>query len=155
MFFLDKVLLTRPLLICCYKKSMFQKDQFSYSKIKWKKTSKCFRGPNLWIWLLRDWGRCLKVALQTRAAENFRYCWWWAEWRVSHAQTRELASPSPLIEIFRQIDDIYVHLMEMSEWLDLPNFELKILSLLAHKWGGRYVTLICNFDNDDDILWWW
>ena len=27
------------------------------------------------IWLMRCWGRCLKVTLQTHAPENFRSCW--------------------------------------------------------------------------------
>ena len=34
--------------------------------------------------------------------------------------------------------------IEMSEWFSLPNFELQILSLLAHKCGEKYATPICN-----------
>ena len=45
-------------------------------------------------------GRCLKVTLQTRAAENFRSRRWGAERRVARAQTRERGSPSALAEIF-------------------------------------------------------
>ena len=44
--------------------------------------------------LLRGWGRCLKVTLQTRAAANFRSRRWGAERKVSHAQTRERGPPS-------------------------------------------------------------
>ena len=47
----------------------------------------CPRVPKLQIWLLRGWGRCLKVTLQTRAPENFRSCWWGDERTVQRAQT--------------------------------------------------------------------
>ena len=36
----------------------------------------CPRVPKLRIWLLRGWGRCLKVTLQTCVPEIFRSCWW-------------------------------------------------------------------------------
>ena len=36
----------------------------------------CPRVLKLRIWLLRGWGRCLKVTLQTCAPENFRLCRW-------------------------------------------------------------------------------
>ena len=36
----------------------------------------CPRVPKLRIWLLRGWGRCLKVTLQTQAPENFRSRRW-------------------------------------------------------------------------------
>ena len=42
----------------------------------------CPRVSKLRIWLLRGWGRCLKVTMQTHVAENFRSCWWGAEQRV-------------------------------------------------------------------------
>ena len=45
--------------------------------------SKCFKScprvPKLQIWLLRGWGRCLKVTPQTFALETFRWCRWGAE----------------------------------------------------------------------------
>ena len=46
------------------------------------------------IWLLRGWGRYLKVTLQTRAPENFRSRRWGAEQRVLRAQTWERGPPS-------------------------------------------------------------
>ena len=52
------------------------------------------RVPKPRIWLLRGWGRCLMVTLQTHAAENFRSCRWGAEWRVSRAQSRKRGPPS-------------------------------------------------------------
>ena len=36
----------------------------------------CPRVPKLWIWLLRRWGRCLKVTLQTHAPKQF-CCFRW------------------------------------------------------------------------------
>ena len=36
----------------------------------------CPRVPKLRTWLLRAWGRCLKVTLQTCAPENFSSCRW-------------------------------------------------------------------------------
>ena len=47
----------------------------------------CLRVPKLRIWLLRGWGRCLKVTLQTCAPENFCSCLWGDEQTVKHAQT--------------------------------------------------------------------
>jgi hypothetical protein len=41
---------------------------------QWKKS--CHRVPKLWIRLMRGWGRCSKVTLQTHAPVNFRLCWW-------------------------------------------------------------------------------
>ena len=41
----------------------------------------------------------MKETLQTRAVENFRYCRWGAERRVSRAQTRERGHPSALAEL--------------------------------------------------------
>ena len=35
--------------------------------------------PKLWIWLVRGWGRCLKVTLQTGVRTNFCSCRWAAE----------------------------------------------------------------------------
>ena len=42
-----------------------------------------------WIWLLRGWGRCLEVTLQTRAAENFRQCQRGAEGSKTSDMTSE------------------------------------------------------------------
>ena len=39
------------------------------------------------------------MTLQTRTPENFRYCRWGADRRVSRAQTRERGPPSALAEI--------------------------------------------------------
>ena len=47
----------------------------------------CPRVPKLQIWLLRGWGRCLNVTLQTRAPENFRSCRWGDERTAKRAQT--------------------------------------------------------------------
>ena len=43
----------------------------------------CPRILKLCICLLRGWGRCLKLILQTRAPKKFRSCWWgWGECRA-------------------------------------------------------------------------
>ena len=47
----------------------------------------CPRVPKLWVWLLRGWGICLKVTLQTYAPENFRSFCWGDEQTVKPAQT--------------------------------------------------------------------
>ena len=38
---------------------------------KWSTLKSFPRGPKLWIWLLRGWGRYFKVTLQTCAPKNF------------------------------------------------------------------------------------
>ena len=50
------------------------------------------------IWLYRAWGRCLEATLKTCDLKHFFSCKWVAEWRVSHAQTRERGPPSAWAE---------------------------------------------------------
>ena len=47
----------------------------------------CPRVPKLRIWLLRGWGTCLKVTLQTHAPENFRLCDGGTSGHIKRAQT--------------------------------------------------------------------
>ena len=47
----------------------------------------CPRVPKLRVWLLRGWGRCLKVTLQTHVPKNFHSCRWGDEQMVKRAQT--------------------------------------------------------------------
>jgi hypothetical protein len=53
----------------------------------------CSRDEQLRIQLLSGWGKCLKVTLQTRTAENFRLRQLVAEWRVLRVQTRKRGPP--------------------------------------------------------------
>ena len=69
------------------------------SRVLGKPTRGCRRSVKHWIWLLREWGRCLKTTLQTWVPENFRSRRWGAERRVSRAQTRERGPPSAWAEI--------------------------------------------------------
>ena len=64
------------------------------------------------------------MTLQTCVPENFRYCRWGAERRVSRAQTRERGPPSELAEIFSLFP---------SFWQELTSFIKLLIS-------GRLVT---------------
>jgi hypothetical protein len=89
----------------------------------------CPRVPKLRIWLLSGWGRCLKVTLQTCAAENFRSCRWGDERTVKRAQKVSEApigaSGNQLIATFGQVTHewpVFGIVFQMLLWQRTSNF---------------------------------
>jgi hypothetical protein len=55
---------------------------------KWNINPQQMWGPQkLWMWLLRGYGRCLKMTLQTPAPTKICSCIWGDKQTVKHAQT--------------------------------------------------------------------
>ena len=95
------------------------------------------------IWLLRCWGRCLKVTFQTRAAKIFPWSWWGAEKSVVHEDTGARSSISAIENfLFYSHSKLMTDLVQIAPFLAGGLLCTRLPIANGYLFGNKYIECL-------------